>query len=646
MQVFNYDDPYKKLLEDKTKEPYLFPDYETDLDILYGESFSFYPSDMNKYFKMFEEKHIKYINWNLDTQYIVNKKSLDTISLFDVSNKKEYLINYDEDYSDYAETMLCKYMLECIDKRYAVDFSGIIYAKQDDVKSITRLLEAEDTVENFNGYPKDRLEDELSEYYLRLQEDHGQLSFYDLDEITKLAYNQEFINDSQRDQLYEIVETKDLNTIGIYVDGINAYTKVCHEKDPIYNRSNSIEITHLVLGYGYQYEIEDYLDEHTLSYDNCEYWVYYTNSEEVTIKNFDELIDAYDPSSKRSPEVRTVAYYSVILYIEKEDYIKILNDLSIPSNNNDFLKTKNILSTKKNRFPITDIKSFEKKIQYIDSPNLYRIAMILGKKFNYDINKKISVTDFKKLAISDRELSLFASSQDMKDFIANKSSSFSINDMVKVNVTPNYGSNSLFSYLVNVKGLDEKDFLSVNVVTEWKSPLQRVFKEDTNYTFQLNIKRELLPDVYEGLNIPESNRRSIDTFTSIHPIQPPSSKYLTLAFIRYTVNPEYEETVLNAVVMDEIQSDYDKKSRFGSKAMKNWEYIILKKFVSYVRKNLGYDKIYMPTSEFKNRPSSEGGYGANVPEFTANKLYVDLPKGFGFKPSKYEDFVLLEKTKK
>ena len=601
----------------------------------------FYLSEMNQNFKNIESDYYEFIDWTNDSKYTFMRINSNKVKILNISNKEFLDIEFLDDYSDYVNTILGKYIIDCIDNQEIIEFNAINYAKESDIESVKSYLNSVDSYEKFNDYPKDRFEDELTEYYLRSEEDNGRLTNRRLKEITEEAYDKDFINEEQKDTIIELIQSKDEKEI--YIEGINSYTKVSHQDDPNLGSNSNM----LNLGYILnldEYEYEDQLDKGIFDGDNCEYWVPYSD-DTGDIDQFDELIKMYSENNKKDRyyNIYVNYYFRVKVYITKEGFDNIIKDFDLSKLN--INKTKLLLSDEKNTFVNKEIKSFEKKIQYINSPHLYRVAMILGKEFSYDINNEISIPEYRELINKNSDLSLFTDSKDVVQFINNNPDGFSIKDMITSKIIPSYSRGSLFKYLSKDKGIKESDYLQISITDNWKSDLQRVFQNNPNYVFQLNFNKKYLQDVYEGLNIPEENRRNINNFKSIHPIVN-DDKYVSLAYIRYTVTPEYKGKEIQGVILDEIQSDFDKKQRFGMKVLKGWEDIILKKFISYVRKNLGYDKIYMPTMELKNTPTYNGGYGANVPEFTAKKLYLDLPKEYGFKQSNLKDFLLLERVKK
>ena len=104
-------------------------------------------------------------------------------------------------------------------------------------------------------------------------------------------------------------------------------------------------------------------------------------------------------------------------------------------------------------------------------------------------------------------------------------------------------------------------------------------------------------------------------------------------------------------MLDEVQSDLDNFEYFGRDIMKGWQNIIVRKFISYVKKNLGYSKIYMPNADIKadeyHAFQRKGGKGSEiVQKYTANLLYKQLPNSFAFFPSEIEGFYLLESKKR
>lgn len=621
-------------LSEETNEPYLFSGYDKEFSIMEGNSISFSPSDGGEYLATFLKDLYKW-----DYPLYASKQDNSIIIIDNVKNKEiEILPKNNPD--DYENTILYKYLLECFENKEMIPFSAYQYLDEEDQKQIVEVLDGRDTVNNFNSYPIDRLKDELVEYYLRSKEDNGRIDQEMLEEITYRAMRKDYLTKESYDVMTTKIE-QDKEFRDSYTELINAYTEVLHEDDPAYSNHTSIDITNYIFDYnGYEsYDEIPYND--LVQYYYVDKWLLYTDKailNKIFGRGVDDLIEAYEDESDYS----ITYYYSVKVYISEDKFNQITNELNITKLTSPITRMKNLIALEKNPESDSQVTEFSKKIQYIQSPILYRVAMILGKEFNYDLNRKVSISELKKMANTNWELKLFINNKELVDFIKLNSAGFTIKDLVVKQISPNYGESSLFTYMNKREDLDEKDYLSVDILTIWKSPLQRVFTNKANYTFQLNIKRNYLNDIYEALNIPEENRRNINNFTSIHPITKDPS-LLTLAYIRYTVNPEYEGKPMNGIVLDEIQSDYDKTNRFGKKAMKGWEYIILKKFISYVRKNLEYSKIYMPTLELKNRSSERGGYGANVPEFTGNMLYVNLPNSYGFKGSEYPDFRLLEK---
>ena len=105
-----------------------------------------------------------------------------------------------------------------------------------------------------------------------------------------------------------------------------------------------------------------------------------------------------------------------------------------------------------------------------------------------------------------------------------------------------------------------------------------------------------------------------------HSNHPTSRTSLTLAWCRYTIFANK-----NLVVLDEIQTDLADQKFLGQSFMKDWEKIIMRLFIDYVRHTLKYRKILMPTYSTKINE-----YDANPPMY----LYKELPHKFGFKKMK------------
>lgn len=345
-----------------------------------------------------------------------------------------------------------------------------------------------------------------------------------------------------------------------------------------------------------------------------------------------------------------IGYYSYISYSQVLDILSD-EDLNFSGKRRTKLnKMTDLLSTESNPEKSKQVVSYEKNIQRIKQDSFYRIASLLGKHINYDPKVNITLKDFKKISNSDKYLKRFLPTKEVTYLLNKFTKGFSIEDLKKIDM-PTYEKGSLFEYLTEIEKIPLDTFLDVDIVSyKWKSSLQTITNK-YNYVFQLNLKKEYLDKILEHYSISEGIKRNLDNYHktkhTLHPVQN-NDKYISLGWIRYTVNPTitYNNTTLEGVLLDEVQSDLDNFEYLGREIMKGWQYIITRKFISYVKKNLGYSKIYMPTPDvkadeygaFQREPSGE-----IKQKYTANLLYSQLPKSFAFAPSEIEGFNLLEK---
>lgn len=344
----------------------------------------------------------------------------------------------------------------------------------------------------------------------------------------------------------------------------------------------------------------------------------------------------------------------VVVYIRKEHLIEILNDskyneLGVSNRKGLIPKTMKLFKTEVNPDKDPKVVSYEKKIQYIDSNVIYRMASILGKYIDYNTEVKITIPQLKKIASKDKILSNFISSKDVDTLLKSKSSGFTISELKDINFYP-YKKNSLFSYFKET-GLEEREYLSIDVVSyKWKSSLQSITNKP-NYVFQLNLRKKYLEEIIAEFKLPKQVVKSLEGYHkvkhSVHPVQN-NNKYITLGWIRYTINPTIKsmKTELDGVLLDEIQSDLDNFEYLGRDIMNGWQNVLMRRFIAYVKKNLGYTKIYLPTKDSKvddYHAFQRDNQGNIVQKYTAELLYQQLPKSFGFKPSEYKSFNLLEK---
>lgn len=271
----------------------------------------------------------------------------------------------------------------------------------------------------------------------------------------------------------------------------------------------------------------------------------------------------------------------------------------------------------------------------INNNTVKKIIMSLYRK-DKDLNKFYSIKELNTLS---KTTSILKSAMSSKinnsrilDIFPN---GFTLNDLLEIDSTLEKESISDISIFRRLKDSD----LTINF-TKWNSPLQRIFLDDTNYVFQLNLKDEkynevldYVMDVNDDVDIYKNIKKYIQT--SIHPI---SRSKLTLAWIRFTKIDE------NEIVLDEIQTDMTNPTQgintFNSEElMDGWEDIILSKFIKFVRYNLRIRNIYYPTVDTKVNK-----YKAKAPTY----LYSNLPKKYGFsiENSNLEGFMLLEKKVK
>ena len=316
-------------------------------------------------------------------------------------------------------------------------------------------------------------------------------------------------------------------------------------------------------------------------------------------------------------------------------------------------KTLRLLGTESNPDKDKTVSNYEKKIQYIPNTIYHRVASILGKYIDYDLNKTINEQQFKKIASKDSYLKRFTTVKDIQTLFSNYLKGFTINDLKTLKDSV-HEEGSLFDYLTKTEGLALDDFLHIDVVSyKWKSSLQTITNK-YNYVFQLNLRKEYYDKVLDYFNVSEEIRQALKDYGikkhSVHPVQN-NSKFISLGWIRYTVAPtiNFNKITLDGVLLDEVQSDLDNFEYFGRDIMKGWQYVIVKKFVSYVKKNLGYNKIYMPDQNVKAdkyRAFTRDEKGNINQKYTANLLYKQLPNSFAFLPSEIEGFYLLESKKR
>lgn len=418
--------------------------------------------------------------------------------------------------------------------------------------------------------------------------------------------------------------------------------------------------THFVLGHS-EYEqsvsvprrdIEDWDSEY-----NTSAWLTESKLNELISKtdaelDGDELWNMYTGKSRYN-------YYEQYIYIPYCSYISYSQVLDILSdedlNFSGKRKTKlnkmtDLLSTESNPEKSKEVVTYEKNIQRIKQDSFYRIASLLGKHINYDPKVNITLKDFKKIANSDKYLKRFLPTKEVNYLLNKFTKGFSIEDLKKIDI-PSYEKGSLFEYLTEIEKIPLDTFLDVDIVSyKWKSSLQTITNK-YNYVFQLNLKKEYLKKILEHYSVSDEIKINLNNYHktkhTLHPVQN-NDEYISLGWIRYTINPtiKYNNTTLEGVLLDEVQSDLDNFEYLGRDIMKGWQYIITRKFISYVKKNLGYNKIYMPTPDvkadeygaFQREPSGE-----IKQKYTANLLYRQLPKSFAFAPSEIEGFNLLEK---
>lgn len=268
----------------------------------------------------------------------------------------------------------------------------------------------------------------------------------------------------------------------------------------------------------------------------------------------------------------------------------------------------------------------------INNNAIKKIIMSLYRK-DKDLNKFYSIRELnalsKTIPILKSAMSNKINNSRIIDMFPN---GFTLNDLLEIDSTLEKETISDLSIFRKLKDSD----LTIDF-TKWNSPLQRIFLDDTNYVFQLNLKNEkydevldYVMDVNDDVDIYKNIKKYIQT--SIHPI---SRSKLTLAWIRFTKIDE------NEIVLDEIQTDMTNPTQgintFNSEElMDGWEDIILSKFIKFIKYNLHINKIYYPTYTTKINK-----YNTNPPTY----LYDKLPKKYGFsiENSNLKGFMLLEK---
>jgi hypothetical protein len=355
--------------------------------------------------------------------------------------------------------------------------------------------------------------------------------------------------------------------------------------------------------------------------------IYEYNSEYI----YEFLLGDEEEFSLESEEI------GVPLYVELSGFLESVQDI-IGSAGNRLEKNKALIAKiSSNRDPL--LQKREKQISEINNTTLYRIASKLSRGV-VNLSDKISIKDIKDLTKKDNILAQLFTKKDGQLFLQNFSSGFSIEDLIEydANLPSYYSPGSFLQFFEDNGGIEKWVEIDISSKT-WSSSIQKIFKE-TNYVFQLNIKPDRLENFFsyvEEISEDRVNKLKAYIKNSNHPT---SRSTLSLGWIRYTVTPQLPEK-FDGVVLDEIQTDWFKLLKGMPDLetfMDKWDEFFMRKFVSYVRKNLGWGKIYMPTYQTKLDK-----YRASPPQ----SLYKELPTKFGFKKnSDIEGFMLLEKRYK
>jgi len=632
-----------KILSENSE--YLFPELEKELDIYYKDKFTYEYEYANELFTNFlEDKFPDIYSIFKDREITYFIEDTNKIRIYNLQNTSDFIsVNYTEgdltqnQNNEFSENILYLYLKDCFDDKEIYDFNSYNYIPENYENELKNRYSSDKA--DYSEYLM--IADTIQDMYLAGDSvfgngTHGVLKYDNIKKILDEAVKDNVIN--------EEVEAGVLEYLGEHEDKfreeLRQYIEIDHQYNPSRGESN-VNYRFIDLGgryshftYPYEYDLESFNHEKFLSE-----WITY--AEELP-SPFDDIQEIFFEEKKYLNVEKT---FPLIAYIPNSKFLDIVNDV-LSVNLRTIDPKKQLLSLEKNKKLNPEMKSFEKKIQYIDSPFLYRLSSILGKELNYDINKKISISNLKKLAKNNPELSLFLNKRDTTILIQKFSNGFTIKDIIDSDIAE-YKKGSIFDYFKE-KGIDESEYLKLNIGDyKWKSHLQRI-SDKHNYVMQLNLKKEYLNMFLKDNPLSEENKSNLKKYkVSLHTVHPVQNSYkvISLGWIRYTVRPTYQFLDIPGVLLDEIQSDLDNDEFLGRKYMAGWQYMILKSFVSYVRKNLGYEKIYLPSINLKNRPSHLGGYGSGVPSFTGKMLYSDLPKQYGFKDSEFPDLYLLEKVK-
>jgi hypothetical protein len=533
---------------------------------------------------------------------------------------------------------------------------------------------------------------EIAEFTKYMNDRWGERSFTD-HELTQIEHNAyeygvDHLWDS-KSNIKDVIERMMFNSLineeeedtlqGLLIDNPDELKQALSENFNIYNSNDYVSDDYIYYD-DYYYSgdiINPYIDEEQGDYLRETYkidkWV---NDPEANIEKMlrNTYLYGYEDEfkafiTKKSSEFEITENYEYLkVYINVSNLRSSLSEYLVSNKK----KLKSLLGGNGDK----DLKAREKKITRIKNNILYRIASILISVVK-DVNVKIPIKDIKKEANNNNMLGQLFTKKDGQNLLQAYTSGFSIADIINYDAKlPSiYTPNSFLSYIESNGDLN--DWVNIDITSKtWTSSIQKIFKE-TNYVMQFNIKPDkldeflnLIEDTF-GSDMGNSNILRNYIKSSNHPT---SKKTLSLGWIRYTIEPEYNGKKIKGVVLDEIQTDLakliqtkekkeyeeykrelrefddkditeDMKVRLKnlSQASKNststfldkWEDFFMRKFISYAKKNLGYNKIYMPTYQTKLDV-----YNASPPA----SLYKELPNRFSFKKdSDVEGFMLLEK---
>jgi hypothetical protein len=617
------------------------------------------------------DSHVVY---NIYDNSDVRINKLDNIVLFKFNEEEIYLTNTSQhslhtlDQDDFA----FPYLSKCLEENSFITYDEYIEDLYSyDIKNLSRELSRYDEDyfydNNYDNIRHDVAESEdVFDIYDTYLEETSTVNF-----IVEEMYNKGMIPLSLKNQLFELDEDTYEKIVSNMVQNISITLDNYHRSYPDKEYTVMTSFPAYVDIYINEREIEELSNKYEVIS-----WLTESKLSDMLPENTPlSSSDLFNALINKTSIVDSTEIY-VTLSIEYEDVLKIISDESLPFNSSSNRKDRinKLLTSERNPDADKNKILYEKRIKFIKDNELYRLASLLGEYINYDMNSKITGKDIKNLSNSNPYIKKLLTMKSVPYVISNFPKGFSIKDLRNIDITT-YDKGSLFQYFVKEQGLKLEDFLDIDVISyKWTSSLQTI-TDKYNYVFQLNIKREYFNKVLDVFNVPEENRQALKDYHklkhAVHPVQN-NSKYVSLGWIRYTVRPKikFNKVTLDGVLLDEVQSDLDNFEYLGRDIMKGWQYIIVRKFIEYVKKNLGYTKIYMPDIDVKvdhynafrkhkvknevEEKDEETGEMVKkeiekeevVQKYTANLLYKQLPSSFAFIPSKVKGFYLLEKIKK